>query len=273
MTFSPSFKIGEIVTNEELYKEFSCGNSGGLRRSNLNNCLVIVCDHTKSLYDDKWYGNELHYTGMGKFGDQPLDKTQNKTLAESNTNGVTLFLFEVMNPGKYTYRGQVKLSGQPYQEKQTDEQGLLRNVWMFPLTTVEEQTISQEELDEYVRAQQDKAKSLSTDELKKQAKEHASNTGSSRTVKSKTYIRDSAIAEYTKRAANGVCDLCEQKAPFNDKNGNPYLESHHIVWLSKGGADTIENSAALCPNCHKKMHIVAAESDVEKLLKKAEGRA
>ena len=54
-------------------------------------------------------------------------------------------------------------------------------------------------------------------------------------------------------------------APFKDKNGNPYLENHHVEWLSKGGEDTIDNAVALCPNCHKKMHILDDEEDVKAL--------
>ena len=52
---------------------------------------------------------------------------------------------------------------------------------------------------------------------------------------------------------------------FSDKEGKPYIETHHIDWLSKGGEDTIENTVALCPNCHRKMHIINSEKDVEKL--------
>ncbi|WP_296863638.1 HNH endonuclease [Thermosyntropha sp.] len=29
----------------------------------------------------------------------------------------------------------------------------------------------------------------------------------------------------------------------------------HIEWLSRGGTDTIDNTVALCPNCHRKMHV------------------
>ena len=53
-----------------------------------------------------------------------------------------------------------------------------------------------------------------------------------------------------------------------DAKGEPYLEVHHpevhhIVWLSHGGADIIENK--LCPNCHRKMRILQSADDVEKL--------
>lgn len=29
--------------------------------------------------------------------------------------------------------------------------------------------------------------------------------------------------------------MCEQHASFRDKKGNPYLEAHHVEWLSEGG--------------------------------------
>ncbi|MFV5483444.1 HNH endonuclease [Acinetobacter towneri] len=46
----------------------------------------------------------------------------------------------------------------------------------------------------------------------------------------------------------------------------PYLETHHIVWLARGGEDTISNTVALCPNCHKRMHLLDLEEDKVKLL-------
>lgn len=272
MGFTPKFKVGQTVSNQELYTEFQCANMQGMRRSKAKNALVIICDHTKSLYDDKWYGNVLHYTGQGKKGDQSLEFMQNRTLAESDKNGVSLFLFEVMDQSGYTYRGPVKLDSKPYQETQDDEDGEPRKVWMFPLRTLEDQEISKRELDSFISNRQKKVSKLSIDKLKTEAISHGSTKGSSRNVKSKVYIRDDFIAEYTKRSANGVCELCEQKAPFCDKNGEPYLESHHVIWLSKGGPDTIENTVALCPNCHKKMHIVADNTDIEKLLRKAHER-
>lgn len=62
------------------------------------------------------------------------------------------------------------------------------------------------------------------------------------------------IAEVRKRA-NGVCEGCNNVAPFpRKKDGSPYLEVHHIVMLSDGGDDTVQNALALCPNCHRKAH-------------------
>lgn len=82
------------------------------------------------------------------------------------------------------------------------------------------------------------------------------------------FIRSEQIREYAKIRANGFCELCEKEAPFKDKYDKPYLESHHIIYLSKGGQDSIHNVAALCPNCHRKIHNLNLKSDIEKLLNK-----
>ncbi|MHB1651502.1 MAG: HNH endonuclease [Desulfitobacteriaceae bacterium] len=62
------------------------------------------------------------------------------------------------------------------------------------------------------------------------------------------------VVEVLERAA-GICEACKNPAPFIRKNDNsPYLEVHHIKALSDGGEDTIENTVAVCPNCHRKYH-------------------
>lgn len=62
------------------------------------------------------------------------------------------------------------------------------------------------------------------------------------------------VAEVLYRA-KGVCEYCKQIAPFyRDADNSPYLEVHHIIPLSEGGDDTVVNSMALCPNCHRMAH-------------------
>ncbi|HHF2997992.1 TPA: HNH endonuclease [Vibrio diabolicus] len=79
------------------------------------------------------------------------------------------------------------------------------------------------------------------------------------------YTRSELIKEITRRRAKGVCQLCKQSAPFVGKNGKPFLEVHHVEWLSRGGKDQTSNTVALCPNCHRKMHILDDKTDVDKL--------
>ena len=86
-----------------------------------------------------------------------------------------------------------------------------------------------------------------------------------RQVISSVFARNAEVVKETKKRAKGICQLCGQPAPFIDKNGSPYLEVHHVVWLSRGGEDSTANTLALCPNCHKRVHILDRDEDIEKM--------
>jgi hypothetical protein len=107
---------------------------------------------------------------------------------------------------------------------------------------------------------------LSVEQLEIVAKEHEAKDPEKREVTTNQYKRNPYIAELAKRQANGICQLCGEKAPFITADGKPYLETHHIRWLSEGGSDTIDNTVAVCPNCHRKLHILNDEKDVEYLM-------
>lgn len=78
-------------------------------KSNTTHPHMIVNDHTKRFYDDMWYEDLLHYTGMGKVGDQILRENQIITLYDSSHTGIAIHLFEVLDSAEYTYRGQVDI--------------------------------------------------------------------------------------------------------------------------------------------------------------------
>ena len=125
-------KPGEVIDNATLSRVFGVANSGGMRRSLALYHLVVIADWTRTTgVKNRWQGDVLHFAGQGA-GDQVMTK-QNRTLARSPITGETVHLLEVMEPGRYVYRGRVALAGEPYQEKQPDAQGHPRDVWMFPL--------------------------------------------------------------------------------------------------------------------------------------------
>lgn len=261
---------GETLNNDELCACFKCSPQGGMRRSRETNTLVLVSNHIKSIYDDRWIGDTFHYTGMGQSGDQTLTFAQNRTLAESETNGVAVHLFEVEEEGQYIYQGVVNLSGHPYTEKQPDSNGVERSVFVFPLklNTGSPSLLTYETFKKSQQKRERKIRRLDKEQLLKKAKKTRTKAGE-RVVTSLQYERDQYVAEYTKARAEGVCDLCEKQAPFMTKDGSAYLESHHIQWLSRGGEDSLNNTVALCPNCHRRMHVLDSESDREKLIEKA----
>ena len=88
-----NLKIETEYTNQEIVEIFKCSKQGGMRRSKRTNTLTLISDLTKEPYTDWWEGDVLHYTGMGLKGDQSLDYKQNKTLNESDVNGVELHFF------------------------------------------------------------------------------------------------------------------------------------------------------------------------------------
>lgn len=123
---------GMVLKNNDIMDTFLCSPQGGMRRSLRTNSLVLISDQTK-VYHDRWNHGILLYTGMGLTGDQDFQSKQNKTLYESRTNSVNLYLFEVLKPREYTYAGPVSLAATPYMEQQRDQNGNARSVCIFPL--------------------------------------------------------------------------------------------------------------------------------------------
>jgi 5-methylcytosine-specific restriction protein A len=65
--------------------------------------------------------------------------------------------------------------------------------------------------------------------------------------------RSQAVKAYTLERAQGTCEACHSKAPFESPKG-PYLEVHHVFQLGDDGPDEPWAVIALCPNCHRRAH-------------------
>ena len=270
--FDPHVPPGTVLANRELAAIFKCSTQGGMRRSKTTNTLLITTSRD-ALYFDRWHDGVLHYTGMGQSGDQSLEGAQNRTLAESASNGVAVHLCEVFATNEYTYLGRAMLAGEPYQQVQPDREGKSRRVWMFPLRVVDGDgpaAVPATTVQQAAAARERAARRLGDEELAQRARAAAREAGR-RPTTSMSYERDPYVSELARRRADGSCHLCQQPAPFRSKKGEPYLETHHIVWLSQGGEDSIANTVALCPNCLRRVHELDAARDVE-VLKQRAGR-
>lgn len=61
-----------------------------------------------------------------------------------------------------------------------------------------------------------------------------------------------------------TCQCCKTKKGT--------MHAHHIIYRSKGGADTLDNLITLCENCHKKLHDGELETFESKLKGKRRGQ-
>ncbi len=84
----------------------------------------------------------------------------------------------------------------------------------------------------------------------------------SRTINS--YPRNNILRTYIKERSNYSCEMptCDYIG-FEKENGQRYIEVHHVQPLSEGGEDSIENAAALCPTCHRKLHYAENKEEMK----------
>ena len=261
-----ALKINEIYSQQDIKEELECTIMRGMNYKTDTRRLVLIRNHVKSIYADKQEGTILYYTGEGRKGNQTLSAA-NARLLESKDGSIEVVLFEVFKTTEYTYKGQVKLIDDPSIEIQPDEDGTPRNVYIFPLEILNNAAIITDDhtVIEIKKEKERRAKKLSNEEVLKKAEQTLQTKPGYSYTKTRVYQRSEYVVEAVLRRSNGICELCDCQAPFIKKDKTPYLEVHHIEQLAKGGSDTINNAAALCPNCHRKMHSLGLDEDIRKL--------
>lgn len=254
-----------VLSSSDLYEYFQCANEGGMRYSSKTDTLLLITKSSgtsslkKNFYSDKWdeTHSRFYFTGEGRIGDQKLTR-QNKRLAEYLTNTTRLFLFEQNAANSYIFYGEVILDGNFEKSMQPDSNGQMRMVYLFPL-----KIIGNRDQDFLIKKQR-KINLLSIHELKKKVSQESHISKFIKQQKITARIaRSPYVVELARRLADGICQLCKKNAPFISKDNKPFLEVHHNEWLSEGGSDIIENAIALCPNCHRKIHNLRDQKDID----------
>jgi len=272
--FHVPVKPGETVDNDTLRRIFKVGPEGIMRRSLRTNSLVLFADHTTSAFEDKWVNRFFHYTGMGLSGERGLTFHENKTLSESKTNGVNLYLFEVFAEGRYVYMGEVELSDPPFLSRQADIEKNVRDVYIFPLRIKGNKAppILNKEMretkEELLRTRANRVPSGKPAPVVPHPHAETGRHGRTTSVRGQEPLAP-LVPEYKEQKSAGICQFCDRPAPFRSPDGEPYLEPHHIIPLAEGGRDSRENIVALCPNCHRKMHVLHLPEDVTRLKEKS----
>ncbi len=71
--------------------------------------------------------------------------------------------------------------------------------------------------------------------------------------------RNKKLAAKLQTLYDGRCQVC-QWAP-KDRYGGFLCQAHHLHWLSRGGSDSLDNLALVCPNHHVAVHRCDAPFD------------
>jgi 5-methylcytosine-specific restriction protein A len=244
------FTIGDTYHRvEDIHEEY-----GGNRYSGISPCADFPYVFIFYGESGEWHGYDdeflddgrFLYTGEGREGDMTMD-SGNAAIRDHNRNDDELHVFEIKEGAwQVTYVGEYEYSDHHW-TRLPDRNGNLRDAIRFELVPAGglEVEIGSRDIDQ-----------LSTDELYKRAEECIENKSTVRSSSSSqnTYTRSEVVKKYALRAADGVCQGCNKEAPFVGKNGEPFLEVHHLHRRSDGGADHPDNVVALCPNCHRRVH-------------------
>jgi len=204
----------------------------------------------ESLPDGSWW-----YFGQGMNGDQQLQNSANSKLASRQ---LSVLLFTTREPtakevavqggyGKlFGYRGLFNVADhQPYIPATGIRAG--NHLIRFRLVPAEEGEETQDDKSTLPQG-------LGPNRLQEWLRVATSQPVPIGLALVQYYQRCAQIRRYAKLRARGICEGCGTQAPFVSQDGTPFLEVHHLVRLADDGPDTPENVAALCPNCHRRVH-------------------
>lgn len=241
------FEIGRIYQRRSIHAKYGGQMQSGISTPGLHPLIFAFTGATgrQHGYADEWTEDgALRYFGEGQDGDMTLTRG-NKAIADHAVDGKELLLFEALGAGRVRFRGAFNCADFSY-EQGVDRAGSPRRVIIFRLVPVEA---------EEQRGDFETELTADHSELRRRAFAAA---GPAREVTTggatSFYVRSATVRAYVLDRASGRCEGCNTLAPFVTPAGTPYLEPHHIRRLTDGGLDDPRHMAALCPNCHRRVH-------------------
>jgi 5-methylcytosine-specific restriction protein A len=125
---------------------------------------------------------------------------------------------------------------------------------VFDLVALDDELAAPTTAEEATTSSGDTRWTMPLDQLRTRSARNLGEPPTSTVAKRNVYQRSGDLKIYVLRRANGVCEGCEQPAPFRTRAGHAYLEPHHTRRLSDGGPDDYHHVIALCPTCHRRVH-------------------
>ena len=134
------------------------------------------------------------------------------------------------------------------------------SIFIYNLSKLENQNIENDDSEEKLYAQ------MNID-LLRQKVQNLNTTPVQVQREINVYSRNNALRAFVKSRAKYSCEMpdCDYIA-FEKENGEKYIEVHHLIPLSEGGEDSISNTVALCPTCHRKIHYSQNKGQLKEIL-------
>jgi 5-methylcytosine-specific restriction protein A len=246
---------GRLYTRKELIDLYGGQLQGGIWTPTEFPVIFIFTGESGEAYGykDGWSADgSFAYTGEGQKG--PMEFIRgNKAIRDHKNNGEDIFLFEDNKKDKgVRFVGMFECDTWDYIEcldfqKKDMRQGIVFN--LFPVS-------SAREVDNDIDTSEVTPKKETLEQLRAKAIKSSMMTGQRKESDSKNswFERSEDVKKYVLQRANGICESCEQPAPFKKKNGEPYLEPHHTKRLADEGPDHPQWVGAICPTCHRRIH-------------------
>jgi hypothetical protein len=140
--------VGQLYSNEEIFKSLGLSNAGGIRSCSRNGTVMRVAVMTslqglhgtgENPYHDRLENGVLIYTAAGKIGEQTLSGVNNR-LIEQKTLHFPIHGFvlaasrrdKAVGPKRWRYLGLLQYL-RHYADNQIGSDGKIRKVWLFEL--------------------------------------------------------------------------------------------------------------------------------------------
>ena len=249
----PLFEFGKVYSrSRDIHDVYGGGRQSGISTPKDQPLIFLFTGGSGEQYgyQDGWDADGVfRYCGEGQRGDMEFIRG-NRAIRDHAAEGKDLLLFQSLGKGQgVRYLGNFACAGTLHRPG-ADREGRQRRLIVFQLVPQEDSA----------GPEAAGAPPQALDALREAAYRAATpaSAATSGVAKRSYYERSQAVRQYVLARAAGVCESCNQPAPFKRSDGSPYLEPHHIRRVSDGGPDHPRWVAAICPNCHREVHFGAA---------------
>lgn len=244
------FEIGQTYRRQsDIHDVYGGGRQSGISPSADHPFIFIFSGSTGEAfgYEDGWQEAEqtFLYSGEGQLGDMDFTRG-NRAIRDHVVDGRQLLLFEALGKGLVRFSGEFVCAGYDFGTG-PDRDGTMRRTIRFHLAPIERSEVIDEPL-------QEAATDLATLRDRAITASLPASTANWKEARTVLRARSQVVKAYVLRRAAGICELTGEPAPFLTRDGEPYLEVHHIRRLSDGGLDHPVNCAAISPTAHREIH-------------------